>query len=122
MRGRTRVRCRKGEGMRILVTGVDQPLGGLAARALMAGHELRLTGAEALAPAGFETVPYIPADLREPDEVAPLVEGMEAIAHLALHAPMPAPDAAAEKQALDAAARGMFVLQRAALGAGVRRL
>src|SRR5207244_5294629 len=108
--------------MRILVTGADQPLGELVARALQEEHELRLTGAQALAPAGLEALPYTPADLREPDEVGPLVEGMEAVAHLALHAPFETPDAAAEKQALDGSARGMFVLLQAALAAKVPRV
>src|SRR5947208_1922799 len=108
--------------MRILVTGADQPLGGLAAQALMGKHEVRLTGTQARAPAGLEALPYTPADLREPEEVAPLVEGMEAVAHLALHAPFETPDVAAEKQALDVSARGMFVLLQAALAAKVPRV
>jgi nucleoside-diphosphate-sugar epimerase len=108
--------------MRILVTGADQPLGGLAARALMGEHEVRLTGMQPEAPAGLEALSYMPADLREPDQVAPLVEGMEAVAHLALHARMATPDAAAEKRALDVSARGSYVLLHAALAAGVRRV
>src|SRR5947208_4116075 len=108
--------------MRILVTGADQPLGGLAAQALMGKHEVRLTGTQARAPAGLEALPYVPGDLREPDQVAPLVEGVEAVAHLALHEPMSTPDAAAEKQALDVSARGMYVLLHAALAARVRRV
>ena len=51
-----------------------------------------------------------------------LVEGMEAVAHLALHAPFETPDAAAEKQALDGSARGTFVLLQAALAAKVPRV
>jgi nucleoside-diphosphate-sugar epimerase len=108
--------------MRILITGADHPLGALAARALRGEHELRLTGAEARAPAEFEGLSYTPADLREPEQVAPLVEGIDAVAHLALHQPMATPDAAAEKQALDVSARGMFVLLHAALKAGARRV
>jgi len=108
--------------MRILITGADQPLGELAARALRGEHEVRLTGTAPQAPAGLQTLPYTPADLREPDQVSPLVEGMEAVAHLAMHAPMATPDAAAEKQALDVSARGMYVLLHAALAARVRRV
>src|SRR5437667_11416418 len=111
-------RGRGGRRMRILVTGADQPLGGLAAQALMGQHEVRLTGTAARAPAGLEDLPYTPADLREPDQASPLVEGMEAVAHLALHPRMTTPDAAAEKQALDVGARGMYVLLHAALAAG----
>ncbi len=108
--------------MRILITGVDQPLGELAARALKGDHELRLTGAQAGAPPGLEALPYTPADLREPEQVAPLVDGVEAIAHLALHAPPAMPGGAGEKQTLDVSARGTFVLLHAAFSAGVRRL
>jgi nucleoside-diphosphate-sugar epimerase len=108
--------------MRILITGADGALGGLVARALQGEHELRLTGAQPLAPAGLEALPYSPADLREPGQVAPLVRGIEAIAHLAPHAPVATPDWQAEKQALDVAARGVYVLLHAALEAGVRRV
>src|SRR5437763_4656801 len=111
--------------MRILITGADQPLGRVATERLRREHELRLTGTQALAPAGFEDLEYTPADLREPEQAGLLLEGpggIEAIAHLAPHAPVPTPDAAAEKDALDAAARGTFVLLHAALRAGVRRV
>jgi nucleoside-diphosphate-sugar epimerase len=108
--------------MRILITGADQPLGDLAANTLSAKHEVRLTGTATRAPDGLAALPYTPADLREPEQVAPLLEGVEAIAHLALHQALPTPDAAAEKQALDVSARGMYVLLHAALAAGVRRV
>src|SRR5438552_3974201 len=88
----------------------------------MQQHEVRLTGTTARAPAALEAFPYSPADLREPEQVSPLVEGMEAVAHLALHQPMATPDAAAEKQALDVGARGTYVLLHAALAARVRRV
>jgi nucleoside-diphosphate-sugar epimerase len=108
--------------MRILITGADQPLGTLAARALKDDHELRLTGAQAGVPAELEGLPYTPADLREPGQVAPLVEGVDAVAHLAPHAPVVAAGSALEKEALDVSARGTYVLLRAALAAGVRRV
>jgi UDP-glucose 4-epimerase len=108
--------------MRILITGADQPLGELAARALTPEHEVRLTGTAAHAPSGLEALPYTPADLREPEQVSPLLAGVEAVAHLALYQPFATPDAAAEKQALDVSARGMYVLLHAALAAGVRRV
>jgi nucleoside-diphosphate-sugar epimerase len=108
--------------MRILITGADQPLGELAAAALRGEHELRLTGARARAPEGLASLPYTPADLREPAQVAPLLAGVEAIAHLALHAPIVTPDAAAEKEALELSARGMFVLLQEGRRAGVRRV
>ncbi len=108
--------------MRILITGADLPLGAAVARALCSEHELRLTGTEPLAPAGTEGCPYTPADLREPDQVAPLVSGMDAIAHLAPHAAPVTPNAAAEKDALDHSGRGIYVLLHAALKAGVGRV
>jgi nucleoside-diphosphate-sugar epimerase len=61
------------------------------------------------------------ADLREPDQVAPLIEAIDAVAHLAIHATFPTPDASAEKEALDVASRGTFVLLHEALKAGVGR-
>jgi nucleoside-diphosphate-sugar epimerase len=108
--------------MRILITAANTPLGQLAARALREQHELRLTDAQPEGPAGLQTLPYAAADLREPEQGAPLVEGIEAIAHLAPHAPFATPDASAEKEALDTAARGTYVLLREALRAGVRRV
>jgi nucleoside-diphosphate-sugar epimerase len=108
--------------MRILITGADQPLGRLAAEALQAEHDLRLTGTQPGPPVGLEALPYTAADLREPAEVEPLAQGVEAVAHLAVHAPFPTPNAAAENLALDTAARGTFVLLQAALAAGVQRL
>jgi nucleoside-diphosphate-sugar epimerase len=108
--------------MRILITGADQPLGELAARAWRGEHELRLTGTQPAAPAGLESLSYTPADLREPGEVQPLMEEIHVVAHLALHAPLPTSDAAAEKQVLDVAARGTYVLLHAALAARVQRI
>jgi nucleoside-diphosphate-sugar epimerase len=108
--------------MRILLTGADTPLGTLAASSLRGSHEVRLAGTQATAPAGLEGLPYTPADLREPDQVAPLVDGIDAVAHLAPHARMATPDPAAEREALLIAARGTYVLLHAALKAGVKRL
>jgi nucleoside-diphosphate-sugar epimerase len=108
--------------MRILVTGADTPLGTLAARKLRESYELRLTGTQALAPASFEDLAYCPADLREPEQVAPLVDGIDAVAHLALHAPIATPDPAAEREALLVATRGTYVLLHAALAAKVGRV
>lgn len=104
--------------MRILITGADQPLGQLAAKSLEKEHTLRLTGVTAADPDGD----YIQADLREPDQVAPLVEGIDAILHLAPHAKPETPDWRAENAALDHAGRGTYVLLQEALKAGVQRL
>jgi nucleoside-diphosphate-sugar epimerase len=108
--------------MHVLITGADQPLGGAVARALRGSCTLRLTGSDALAPPGCEELEYTPADLREPDQVNPLLEGIDAVAHLAVHACFSTPDAEAEKLALDLAARGTYVLLHAALKAGTRRV
>lgn len=111
--------------MRILITGADQPLGALAARALRADpaeHEIVLTGAQALTPGGLGDLRYSPADLREPTQVTPLVEGIQAVLHLAPHAPVVTTGHASETEALDLAARGTFVLLQSALAAGVERL
>lgn len=108
--------------MRILITGAERPLGAVAARALRGDHELRLTGSQEAAPPGLDGLEYRAADLREPDQAEPLLEGIEAVVHLEVSEPFPTPDAAAEKEALDRAARGTFVLLHGALKAGVRRV
>jgi len=108
--------------MRILITGADQPLGQVVARALRAEHEVLLTGAASRAPEGLAGLPYVAADLRQSDQAAALLAGVEAIAHLAPHARPDTTGPAAEGRALDDAARSMFVLQHAALAAGVRRI
>ncbi|MBM3457559.1 MAG: NAD(P)-dependent oxidoreductase, partial [Armatimonadetes bacterium] len=108
--------------MRILITGADQPLGAALVRALRSEHDLILVGASPNAPTGAEGLPYSNADLREPDQVEPLVSGVQAIAHLAHHMRPATPDAAAEKEVLDLAGRGAYVLLHAALKAGVVRV
>lgn len=108
--------------MRILITGADTPLGAAVARALSGEQYLRLTGWEERAPAGLTGLPYSAADLREPEAVRPLMEGIEAVAHLALHAPLETPDWQSERWTLDWAARGTYVLMHAALAAGVGRV
>lgn len=108
--------------MRILITGADQPLGEHLVRALRPEHDLRLTGAEALAPPAFQGLEYTPADLREPSQAEPLVAGVDAILYLDAYPVLPTPDALAEKEALDYASRGVFVLMHAALKASVSRV
>src|SRR5438067_4155095 len=108
--------------MKILITGAHQTLGQRAAKTLQARHELRLTGEAARPPAGLEALPYAGADLREAEQVAPLVEGIDAVAHLALHAPRAARAVIPEKQLLDTGARSTYLLLREGLAAGVRRV
>lgn len=94
--------------MRILITGSDCPLGALLAQRLEPEHDL------VLAPAS--------ADLRQPGIVAPLVEGVEAIAHLSAFPAATPKTAAEEAEVLLHAGRGTYVLQKAALEAGVSRI
>jgi nucleoside-diphosphate-sugar epimerase len=103
--------------MRVLITGADTPLGKLAVEALGEAHKLRLCDARPHAESAAHR-----ADLREPEEVAPLAAGMDAVLHLEPYATAPTPDADAEKRVLDRAARGTHVLLHAALKAGVRRV
>ena len=110
------------ETVRILITGADTPLAVVAASTLRGDHELRLTGADAGPPVELEDLPYTRADLREPDQVTPLLEGVEAVAHLEVFPAVHAADPEREKEILDRAARGTFVLLHASLAAGVRRL
>src|SRR4051812_8065804 len=110
--------------MRILITGADGPLAAVAAAALRGQHDLRLIGSAEKLPDQVETrgLDYRSVDLREPEQVAVALAGIEAVAHLAPHIPFSTPDAEAEKLALDTAARGAFVLCREALKAGVKRI
>lgn len=108
--------------MRILITDADQPLGDLLVRELRAEHDLRLTGNQALAPPAFLGLAYTPADLREPGQIEPLLHGVEAVVHLGAYPYSLTPGPAAEKEALDHASRGVFVLMHAALKAGVSRV
>ncbi len=104
--------------MRVLITGADQPLGRLAAEALSTEHTLTLTGLSA----SNTGEGYLQADLREPDQVAPLLQEVDAILHLAPHARPVTPDWRAENAALDHAGRGTYVLLQEAVKAGVQRI
>jgi len=106
--------------MQVLITGAETPLAQLAAARLRERFDLRLTrSADGTAE---HTTAGIPADLRVPEQVEPLVEGVEAILHLAPYALQHPADADAERDVLDQAARGTFVLLHAALKAGVKRV
>jgi nucleoside-diphosphate-sugar epimerase len=98
--------------MRILITGADTPLGELAAEALGGEHDLKTAGAASAGRPGYRQ-----ADLLRPEEAAALVEGVDAVLHLAPYQP-PSDDAAA----LLGSGQGTFVLLHAALKAGVRRV
>lgn len=106
--------------MQVLITGAETPLARLVATALSERYNIRLTGMPGEVMADGSTV--VPADLRVPEQVAPLVAGVEAILHLAPYTALPTTDANAEREALDQAARGTFVLLHEALKAGVKRV
>ena len=74
--------------MRILITGADRPLGQLAATALSTTHTLTLTG-QAQGLEGTDDAVYRCVDLRDPEQVKPLVRGIDAVLHLEPHEPAP---------------------------------
>ena len=91
----------------ILVTGAANSLGEAVGAALARdGHRPRSTDA---------------VDLTDPELVAPLVDGVDAIVHLAPLALVDSLLGALPGDLLDVAARGTHVLYRAALQAGVTR-
>lgn len=103
--------------MQVLITGAGTPLSDAVVAALGSQYDLRFTGEPSEG-----ALSVVPADLRVPEQVAPLVEGVDAILHLAPYARVSTPDARAERDALNQAARGTYVLLHAALNAGVRRV
>ncbi len=108
--------------MNVLLTGADRPLGALAATRLRGDHSLRLTGSAPALDGQLSAMDYRAADLRVPDEVAPLVGGMDAVLHLDPHDPAPVAGVDAEQERLDVAARGTYVLLQAASQAGIGRV
>ncbi len=109
--------------MRLLITGADRPLAQLLASRLGRLHSLRL--AACALPKRTEGAQWLDVDLREPDQVAPLVSDMDAILHLAEYDPGDLGEtsgAKLEQERLDHAARGTYVLLQQALKAKVERL
>lgn len=104
--------------MNLLITGADRSLGQLAVGHFKDVHRLRITGTEP----SVDGDDYRPVDLREPGAVAPLVEGIQAILHLAVYEPVPLTGPGAEQERLDVAARGTYVLLQEARKAGVERV
>ena len=107
--------------MNILVTGADRPLGALAASHLRDRHRVQLTGAAPTLDGDLSGISYCKADLREPDQTSPLVQGIDAVLHLDPYDPAPVSSADAEQERLDIAARGTYVLLKEARKAGVDR-
>lgn len=106
--------------MQVLITGAETPLATSVTAALAGRYDLRLTSRTE--GEVEQALPVVPADLRVPEQVEPLVAGVDAILHLAPYARAATPDARAERDALDEAGRGTFVLLHAALKAGVQRV
>lgn len=102
--------------MHILITGADCPLGQLTAKHFGPVHHVRAVGR---GNGPREDGAYIRADLREPEVVAPLLEGVDAVFHLDVFDPA---DALSEKECLDCASRGTYVLLHEARKAGVERV
>ncbi|ATB31616.1 NAD-dependent epimerase/dehydratase family protein [Melittangium boletus] len=70
--------------MKLLVTGGTGFLGThLVPRLVAAGHEVRIIGRSRPKGPGFETVEYVPGDLKDRDAVRRALEGVHALYHLA---------------------------------------
>jgi hypothetical protein len=94
-----------GAPQRVLLTGAANPAGSAIRTALeREGHQVRATEA---------------VDLTDPELVAPLVEGIDAIVHLAPRVLVDTLPGTPPGELLDIAARGTHVLYKAALAAGV---
>jgi nucleoside-diphosphate-sugar epimerase len=89
--------------MRILITGSDRALGRAAAEFFSPRHDLRLID-------------------RVPDDPAEVLDGVDAILHLAAFEPAPCVDAAGEQDALMRATFRTYALCEAAVAAGVERV
>ena len=105
--------------MMLLIVGADRPLGRLLADRLARDHELRLVAAPCVETpeSGCSVV-----DTRDPDSVAPLAAGIDAILHLGAYDPLPLGGPDSEQETLDFAGRGTYVLLREAVRAGVERV
>jgi len=91
--------------MRIAITGSESLLGTALAAALRASH----------------AVVALAGDLRDETAARQVVDGADALIHLAPIAP-DLPAGAADQELLDLATRGTYVLLQAAVAAGVRRV
>jgi nucleoside-diphosphate-sugar epimerase len=111
--------------MQVLLTGAASMLGGAVAAALAAdGYAVRATDAAPLLPNASEALAgdFWQGALTDPEFVAPLLEGVHAIVHLApltlVEVLPPGTQGRGPGEVLDAAARGTHVLLKAAVEAG----
>lgn len=103
--------------MRLLITGAGTPLADAAAAHLADTHDVSRT---AFPDAGAAGPGVLPADLCDPDAVAPLLDGAETVLHFAPYAPEAFPgDTDAAR--LNAATLGTYTLMSCAREAGVAR-
>ena len=93
------------EGLKVLVTGSDRPFGRSVATRLREVHDV--VGVGRGASEGIE-----PVDLSEPDQVAPLVSGGEALVHADAFE-MEGLSEVSHERTLDEAARGAYALSLA---------
>src|SRR5437588_12894086 len=106
--------------MRIAVTGNAGPLGLALVAALTSEHEVRWAPTS-LPQAKPEGVTLLEGDLREGEFAERLMEGCQALVHLAPLDPSPGEDAFG-LQRLDRATRGTHTLLQAAARAGAERI
>ncbi len=95
---------------RILITSAAHPLAMTLARVLGKDHQIRLTDREPVSP-GFE---FIRSPLDKPDDTAALVQGLDAVVHVAESSP-----GDNDRQTLDWLTRGTYHLLEAASKARV---
>jgi uronate dehydrogenase len=107
--------------MRILITGADQRLGAIAGAHFGKDRDVLLTGQGSENPVS-SSLEYRSADLRDPEAVPSLVEGVDAVLHLGNFDPPALTSGNAEQDRLEISARGTYVLLDAARTAGVERV
>jgi NAD+ dependent glucose-6-phosphate dehydrogenase len=102
--------------MRVLITGADSLLGRALAQQLHSQVELRLVDSQL--PASTSAVDARAGDLRDLDFVREIMQGIDAVVHLA---PL-ATRMASEQDSLDHATRGAYALADAAAKANAQRI
>jgi nucleoside-diphosphate-sugar epimerase len=105
----------------LLITGADGELGREVSRHLAERHKLRLTGRSGPPDDTRERLGYRQADLRHEDAVQDLVNGIDAIVHLAAFDPPSWDGNDAEQRVLEYATLGTYVLCQQARAAAVDR-
>ena len=107
--------------MKVIVTGADQPLGGLLSTRLAQRHEVVAVGA-AEKPADLNVRDYRQVDLCVPEQVDPIVVRADIAVHALPFDPLIGEGPQAEQELLERVARSTYVLITAAHRAGYRRV